>query len=100
MSNNKTNFCKGLLAAFLAVLCGCTTKIQSRSAASLDLTGVDYNKAFRDATQAAVDAGFTITSANKDAGLTTATRGGNRLLTYSAPVINITVLDSQNNVRI
>jgi hypothetical protein len=88
-------------AVIMAIaLFGCTTKMQSRSTASLDLTGVDYGQAFREATQAAVDAGFTITSANKDAGLITATRGSNRLFTYQDPAINITVLDNQQSVRI
>ncbi len=69
------------------------TSMQTRSSASANLEGVGYDQAFQVATQAAMDAGFTIGTANKDAGLITATRGANFLLAHSNPSINIIVLE-------
>jgi hypothetical protein len=57
---------------------------------------VNYDQAFRLATKAAMDAGLTIGSADKNAELITATRGANSLLTFENPAINATVLESQN----
>lgn len=82
------------------IVIGCTTKMQTRSSASASLGGINYDQAFRIATQAATDAGFTITTANKDAGLITATRGGNALLTYNNPAINITILDNDGRIDV
>jgi hypothetical protein len=50
---------KHLLVILIAgVLFGCTT-VQSRSSASANLKDVTYSQAFRVATQAALEAGFT-----------------------------------------
>jgi hypothetical protein len=89
-----------MLAILLAGALGSCTTVQSRSSASANLDGVEYDEAFRSATQAAMDAGFTIGTADKDAGLITATRGANSLLTFQSPIINITVLDDEDGAAI
>ena len=61
-----------------------------------------HKQAFQIATQSAIDAGFTITSATKDGGLITATRGANSLLSYQNPTINILVSSngSMSNINV
>jgi hypothetical protein len=89
-----------IVAILVASVLGSCTTVQSRSSASANLDGVGYDEAFRTATQAAMDAGFTIGTADKDTGLITATRGANSLLTFQNPIINITVLDDGNGAAI
>jgi hypothetical protein len=84
-----------LITTALFLVPGCTT-LQSRSTATAALNGMNYDQAFRLAIQSAMDAGLTIGSADKDAGLITATRGANSLLTFENPAINITVLDGES----
>jgi hypothetical protein len=81
--------------AILVVICsllfaGCTT-LQTRSVATAKAPSLSFEEAYRAATQAAISAGFTIMSTDKDSGLITATRGANPMLTWQNPVINISV---------
>jgi hypothetical protein len=61
-----------------------------------------HKQAFQIATQSAIDAGFTITSATKGSGLITATRDANSLLSYQNPTINILVSSngSTSNINV
>jgi hypothetical protein len=81
------------------ILLSCTT-IQSRSSATAHIEGVGYDKAFSIATQSAMNAGLTITSVSKEAGLIMATRGSNAFLTGQNPIMNIAVNDTDNGVAI
>lgn len=80
-------------------LVGCTT-VQSRTTGFAQLADTDYDTAFKAATSAAVAAGFTIASADKESGLITAKRGGNAFLTYQDPAINIVVQENKGHALI
>lgn len=65
--------------------------VQARTGASATFPASDRVSSFRLATDAALAAGFTLTSSDSASGLIVATRGSNRVLTWENPTINIRV---------
>jgi hypothetical protein len=83
------------LSAFTA----CTT-IQSRSMGVAELKDISLDRAISISTQAALAAGFTIASISKESGFILAVRGGNSLLTWQNPAINIFVSEAKGTSTI
>lgn len=79
-----------ITGALCALAAGCTT-VQARTGASATFPASDRVSSFRLATDAALAAGFTLTSSDSASGLIVATRGSNRILTWENPTINIRV---------
>lgn len=89
------------LALVLCLTLGaCSTSIQTRATGMGFIKGADYDAAFQSATSAAVTAGFTITSADKNSGFINATRAANAMLTYTNPAINIIVQRGADGVQV
>lgn len=76
-----------LLCCSLLLITGCATTLQTR-ASGIATTQLNAENAFALAKNSALDAGFTIMTADKDSGLIIATRGANALLAWQNPVIN------------
>jgi hypothetical protein len=95
--NKKTPAVLALLLLVLTspTITACTT-VQAQSTATAELKNVSLDHALKISTHAALDAGFTIASESWSApsGLISATRNGNRLLTWANPVIQIYISEN------
>lgn len=97
--SNMTSKLVCLATICLFLFTGCTT-LQTRATATAKVGSTSFEESYRAATQAAISAGFTILSTDKDSGLITATRGANPTLTWQNPVINISVAQYGENTEI
>src|SRR4051794_37541766 len=80
-----------LIVSVVFIAAGCTF-VQGRLRISADMKGIGYDQAFQIATNSAMDAGFTITSAAKDSGMITAARGNSSFLITQRETLYIDVL--------
>jgi hypothetical protein len=87
------------IVLFLATLTACTA-IQTQTGGRAVVPGSPYEEVFSAAVQAAMDAGLTVTKAEKDNGLIVATASHNPFLTYNPPIINIFVRKVNDTISI
>ena len=75
------------------LLAGCTT-VETRATGRTKPIQMEPDAVFDLAVQSAVNAGMTVRSVEKSSSNITAVRGGNKLLTWNDPEINILVSES------
>src|SRR5689334_22133883 len=81
-----------LLVPAVGIAAGCTY-VQGRLRTSAELKNISYDQAFQIATQSATDAGFTVTSAAKDGGTITASRGNQSFILSQRQILDINVVN-------
>jgi len=90
----------GAVALLAGTLTACTTTIQTRTTGETLAIDKTKSEVFDIARRAALEAGLTITSVDRDGGLIMATRGSNAFLTYQNPVMNISVDEYPNGTSL
>ena len=80
------------LVAAAGIAAGCTF-VQGRLRTSAELKNIGYDQAFQIATQSAVDAGFTVTSAAKDSGMIAASKGSQSFMLAQRQTLDINVVN-------
>jgi|APSaa5957512535_1039671.scaffolds.fasta_scaffold254594_2 hypothetical protein len=86
---------RSVFVIFFLVSC---TPVQSQSASTVLIDGLDSATAYMFAMRAAARAGFGIVGTNKELGYVTAIREAQGLLTWHKSTINISVVPSQDDV--
>ena len=88
---------KRIFFVLVSLMMASCTSLQVKSSGTAQLRDKDYNEVFSAAIDSALEAGFTIDSTSKDAGIITASASHNGLLTNQAPKINIVVRQNDDD---
>jgi hypothetical protein len=81
---------KSAIILFSSISVACTS-IQTQTTGKAVVSGNNYDEVFSSAVQSAMNAGLTVTKAEKENGFILAVASNNPFLTNNAPVINIFV---------